>query len=235
MFDVLLAPVLLALASAPAPVAGPAPVTEKVAQGSEPTPAAPAAADAGTPAPEEPARFSRSTEALPPSLTSAALQDELARSAREARRERQRLNEERQKLEGERKALEAERTRLSQLAADVEKSRALLKDETARLEALIARVGNVTPQAAGGAAPATRPEPPPLNRAQVESLAKTVKAMKADQAAVLITKLDTALAVRVLQKMKPADAGAVLERLRPDLAAELVSSLATLPGTAGGR
>lgn len=66
--------------------------------------------------------------------------------------------------------------------------------------------------------------PPPTSP---EALAKTVKGMKADQSAALLQRLDRTLAVEVLRRMKPSDAGAVLEKMKGETAAELFSAMAS--------
>jgi hypothetical protein len=52
----------------------------------------------------------------------------------------------------------------------------------------------------------------------------------------LLQRSDVKLAAALLKRMKPAEAGAVMNRLKPDLAAELVAKMATMPSapTKGG-
>ena len=101
--------------------------------------------------------------------------------------------------------------------------------ETERLEALIAK------RPAPGAEPVAAPNQPPPNAqpapkaAELDALAKTMKSMKPEAAALLLQKSDTKLAAALLKRMKPAEAGAVMDRLKPDLAAELVATMATMP------
>ena len=64
---------------------------------------------------------------------------------------------------------------------------------------------------------------------ELDALAKTMKSMKPEAAALLIQKMDLKLAASLLKRMKPADAGAVMDRLKPDLAAELVATMALMP------
>ena len=67
---------------------------------------------------------------LPPSLTPANMCEELKKNARERREERGQIAAEKAQLEQKQKDLE-------KLAADIEKARAALRDETAKLQALI--------------------------------------------------------------------------------------------------
>jgi len=106
----------------------------------------------------------------------------------------------------EREALAKERGRLEKVAADIAIARAALKNETARLEAL--------------AGTATSSAVPP------ETLAKTLKVMKPEQAAAVLAKLDRPLAVNLLRHMKPAETGAVLDHMNTERAAELFRSMA---------
>ena len=59
-------------------------------------------------------------------------------------------------------------------------------------------------------------------KSQLDTLAKTVKAMKPEQAASLVARLDKNLGAALLGRMKPADASAVMDRLKPEQVAELV-------------
>lgn len=156
--------------------------------------------------------------APPPALSQSALAAELKKTAKEHKAARAKLDE-------ERKAIEAERAKLEALKKEIDDARAALRVETERLEGIIP---NGAPAAARPAAsPAVKAGP--AASGQVKSLAKTLKGMKPEHAAVVIAKLDRTLAAQLLREMKPADAGAVLEKLKPDVAADLVSLLATAP------
>ena len=100
------------------------------------------------------------------------------------------------------------------------------KGEGAKGGAAPARKGeDGAAQARASAKPAGRPgakaEPTPL-----EALAKTLKAMKPDQAALLLAKVDRPLAVELLRRMKAADAAAVLDKMETGTGAALVAQLA---------
>jgi len=135
-----------------------------------------------------------------PALTPRALSDELRRSARERAKEQARL--------------EAERERLARQAKEIAEARAALKEETARLEGLLGK-GAGGPGKAG-----TSGEAAPL-----DALARTVKGMKAEQAAALLTRLDRALAAAILERMRPADAAVVMDKLDPSVGAQLFALL----------
>jgi flagellar motility protein MotE (MotC chaperone) len=160
------------------------------------------------------------TTPIPPSLTQRALCDELRKTAKE------RASFQKQ-LEDEKKAVAAEKAHLEEIVADITKQRQALKEETARLEALLARASGEAPKTAG--APAAKPIKPDF-----EGLAKTVRSMKPDQAASLITRVDRDLGAKVLSRMKPQDAGAILEKLKPELAADLLADMASLPAPKKG-
>ncbi|HEY5281802.1 MAG TPA: hypothetical protein VIM14_03335 [Polyangia bacterium] len=120
-------------------------------------------------------------------------------------------------------------------ASDIDKAREALRQETARLEALLKAAGNC-----GGASsgmPLGDPMQPSssipaatLREAageQIDSVSKAMKGMKPEQAAALIARLDRGLAAEILRRMKSTDAGAVLGLLKPELAAELATEIAT--------
>ena len=217
---------------APAPAA---PAGEAPAPGTEKSAAAPEAAAPAEPAKarpvEAPARMAHEGEqaapSAPPSLMGSALLEEVQKGRRDR-------DQSAGKLEAERARLAAERTRLEALASDVARARDALKQETARLEALVkaapAACPTATPaQSAETAAPAR----PTLIKAQLDTLAKSMKAMKPEQAAGLVSRLDRSLVVPLLQRMRPGDAGAVLAQLKPELAADLMVAMATTPGSGG--
>lgn len=158
-------------------------------------------------------------EAPAPSVPAApALRDEL-RAAAKAR------SDERAQIDRERRELAAERARLEKLAKEIEAARAALRDETARLEAALARKPADAP-------PAPVPEAPPRSEVvaeRVDTLARALRGMRPEQAALVAARLDEPLAVRVLARMRPADGGAVLARMEPARAATLLDALARLP------
>jgi flagellar motility protein MotE (MotC chaperone) len=158
-----------------------------------------------------------------------------------------------------------ERERLEALSSDLARARSALREETARLEALMdkARQAGVIKPGAPGAAPGTsppagngngaangsesgsaampvgdpmapsayfRPTPPPPSFAQqVEVVSKAIKSMKPEQAAGLIGHLERGLAAEVLQRMRSADAGAILGFLKPEVGAALAAEIVSRP------
>jgi flagellar motility protein MotE (MotC chaperone) len=148
---------------------------------------------------------------LPPSLTQHALCEELQRSTLDRRSTYSKM--------------EADRARLERLAAEVAEARAALKQETARLEALVRKAG---PGRVGGPAAGAVPLlPVGSERAPVETLARTIRGMQPEQAAAVLARLDPHLAVAVLRRIRPADAGAIADKLKPDTAAALFALLAS--------
>jgi len=130
----------------------------------------------------------------------------------------------------------SERARLEQLAAEIAKARESLKQETARLEALIKQRGSCEEaSAASGESPtaAAAAAAKAAAREQIESVSKTMKGMKPEQAAAVVSQLDHRLASEVLRRMRPADAGLVMGYLKPELAAELATEIAMRKPTIG--
>jgi flagellar motility protein MotE (MotC chaperone) len=118
--------------------------------------------------------------------------------------------------------------------ADIERAREALRQETARLEAMLKSTANC-----GGAfgmpigeGLATAPVIPAAvlretPGEQIDSVSKALKGMKPEQAAPVVARLDRGLAAEIMLRMKPADAGAILGLLKPELAAELTTQIAT--------
>jgi len=146
---------------------------------------------------------------IPPALSASALRDELRASSH--------------KRQEELAALARERARLEKLAADIAGARTALREETARLDERVKKASTEKPAARGGAGTA------PTSRngdKEAAALAKTLKGMKPDQAAALVARLDRPLAIDLLRRMRPGDLAVVLEKLKPELAAELFSMMA---------
>lgn len=160
-------------------------------------------------------------QAAPATLSSSALGDELRRAAAARQGERKKLEEERQ-------ALTAEREKLEKLAAELTAAREELRTETQRLQEAGKSASAANGQGAGARAAGAN-----LGKAQLDNLASAVKSMKPDQAAGLISRLDRPLAVALLQKMKPTAVGKVMENMRPDVAADLLSGMAVAPPKPG--
>ena len=152
-----------------------------------------------------------------PTLTGTALKSELHQSLAKP---------------GEAAAPVSDRARLEQLTLEIAHAREALRQETARLEALIKQVGpcgevRSSPSESDPAAAAAAAAAKDAAREQLDSVSKALKGMKPEQAAALVSLLDHRLAAEVLRRMRPADAGAVMGYLKPELAAELATEIAT--------
>ena len=152
---------------------------------------------------------------LPPALATPALCDEIRLSAQDRKVNRAKMDE--------------ERARLDRLAAEISQARAALKKETAELESLMKKAG---PAAAHEAqlkkAAASAPAPEAANeRPPVEALARTVRGMRPEQAAAVLAHLDRSLSVDLLRHIRPAEAGPIVEKLKPETAAALFTMMAS--------
>jgi flagellar motility protein MotE (MotC chaperone) len=156
---------------------------------------------------------------VPPGLTLAALRSQISKAFSPV---------------AEPTASAAERNHPGSDVSDIEKAREALRQETARLEALLKSAGNC----AGGTGmslgepllPTTPITAATLREAgseQIDSVSKAMKGMKPEQAAALVARLDRGLAAEILRRMKATDAGAILGLLKPELAAELATEIAT--------
>ena len=129
----------------------------------------------------------------------------------------------------ERSGTRAEREKLEQLAGEINKAREGLRQDTAKLEALLAaRDAAVQAAPAPGAAAATADgEPGKKVPTSLDNLAKAIRGMKAEQAAPIISRVDRKLAADVLLRMPGGDAGKVLGVCKPEVAAELAAEIAS--------
>jgi flagellar motility protein MotE (MotC chaperone) len=155
----------------------------------------------------------------PPSVTPNALQNEMKQAQVKATEmtERQQIAEERAKLE--------------KMANDIAQARTALQSETARLEQLVKEADgrSIKPPATSpppvATKPATKPpDPPESYRADV--VVKALRGLKPEQAALVIKKLSRPLAARVLAHMRTGDSAAVISKLEPAEAAELLTDAA---------
>ena len=160
------------------------------------------------------AQAKRTPKSVLPTLTAAALKGELRQSLAKP---------------GEVTAPVSDRVRLEQLASEIERAREALRQETARLEALIKQVGACgnSPSEGDPAAAAAAAAARDAAREQLDSVSKTLKGMKPEQAAALVSLLEHHLAAEVLHRMRPADAGALMGYLKPEVAAALATEIAT--------
>jgi flagellar motility protein MotE (MotC chaperone) len=150
-----------------------------------------------------------------PPIKMAALRDEMSRPPRK---------------EEHTGASRGEREKLEHLAAEINKAREALRQDTARLEAMLA----ARDAAAQAAPPSTAPaaggeggETPKKVPTPLDNLAKAIRGMKPEQAAPIISRVDRKLAADVLLRMPGADAGKVLGVCKPDVAAELAAEIAS--------
>lgn len=128
----------------------------------------------------------------------------------------------------------SEHSRPTQAVSDIEKAREGLRQETARLEAMLKAAGNCggggSGMAMGEPLLPTSPIPAATLREaaseQIDTVSKAMKGMKPEQAAALLGRLDRGLAAEILRRMKSSDAGAILGLLKPDLAADLATEIA---------
>jgi hypothetical protein len=157
---------------------------------------------------------------VPPGLTLAALRNQLSKNSMPV---------------AETGAPAPEHGHSMQTVSDIEKARDSLRQETARLEALLKAAGNCGGGGGGMAMgepllPTTPIPASALREAaseQIDSVSKAIKGMKPEQAAAVVARLDRGLAAEILRRMKSTDAGAILGLLKPDLAAELATEIAT--------
>ena len=155
---------------------------------------------------------------VPPGLTLAALRNQLSKGPQPS---------------SDNAGASVEHGRTDQIA-DIDKAREALRQETARLEALLKAAGNCN--IGGGNMPVGEPLLPSTSlpasalrdatNEQIDSVSKAMKGMKPEQAAAVITRLDRALGAEILRRMKAVDAGAVLGLIKPELAAELATEIA---------
>lgn len=204
---------------APTPVAEPPKAeaphasTPAAPAGDHPAPAAAEPAAEGSDDPRRPHSIDEKRKPkppVPPSLTGRALAEELRRSAGGRA--------------GEKESLAAERARLEKLQKEITEARAALKAETEKLEALVKSAAGSS--WAKGARPGQKPGQKGGPVDPVEGLSRTVKAMKPDQAASLLGRIDRSLAAALLERMKPAEAAGVLDRMDGATSAALVALIA---------
>jgi flagellar motility protein MotE (MotC chaperone) len=124
----------------------------------------------------------------------------------------------------------SERERLEQLASEINKAREGLRQDTARLEALLAARDLAAPSgtvASAAAAAGEGSDAPKKTPTSLDNLAKAIRGMKPEQAAPIISRVDRKLAADVLLRMPGGDAGKVLGVCKPEVAAELAAEIAS--------
>jgi hypothetical protein len=185
---------------------------------------------------------SEKSEALPPSIGAGAFRGEVARGRAEGREG----PDGQHGRDGGKGPPRSERERLEELAAEIARAREALRQDTARLEAMLQkpRPGRGAGDGAGAAGeggdaklpigeplrPSAAPEPPrePF-KGQIDAVSRAMKGMKPEQAAAIVARLDRTLGAEILRRMPSADAGAVMGHLKPELAADLATEMATRP------
>ena len=160
---------------------------------------------------------------VPPALTLSSLQQEMGKGVRKS-------------VEGGgATSAGSERERLEQLATDIEKAREGLRQETARLEAMLKSSGNcgggngigmLMGDPLSGSSQVSAASLRDAPNEQIDSVSKAMKGMKPEQAAAVLARLDRGLAAEVLRRMRPADAGSIMGLIKPELAAELATEIA---------
>jgi flagellar motility protein MotE (MotC chaperone) len=156
----------------------------------------------------------RYSAVVPPGLTLAALRSQLAKSPTADSQPPS--------------ATEHSTAPPEQMLAEIAKARESLRQETARLETLIKANGNC--QQRENYSEGSSMGPVDLHEApgeQIDSVSKAMKGMKPEQAAALVSRLNRGLAAEILRRMKATDAGAILGMLKPELAADLATEIAT--------
>ena len=197
------------------PAASPSPPAQKAGDTAKPAASSsPALGKSARPA----APVKRSPQPVLPTLSTTALKSELHQSL---------------VVPKEAAGPVSDRARLEQLTFEIAHAREALRQETARLEALIKQSG---PADGGAGSPPSESSPAPeaaaapakdTAREQLDSVSKALKGMKPEQAAAVLSLLDRRLAAQVLRNMRPADAGAVMGFLKPEQAADLATEIAT--------
>jgi flagellar motility protein MotE (MotC chaperone) len=111
-------------------------------------------------------------------------------------------------------------TKVEKMLTEVTRAREALRDDTQRLEALMAQDNE--PSAEGGAGATGKP----AAKNPLDILAKALRGIKPDQSAPIVSRLDRHLGAVVLQRMPPVDAGKILGAMKPETAAELATLIA---------
>ena len=126
-------------------------------------------------------------------------------------------------------ATKAEREKLEQLAAEINKAREGLRQDTAKLEAMLAARDAAPSPVASAGTPSSgdNGEPPKKVPSPLDNLSKAIRGMKPEQAAPIISRVDRKLAADILLRMPGADAGKVMGVCKPEVAAELAAEIAS--------
>ena len=126
-------------------------------------------------------------------------------------------------------ATKAEREKLEQLAAEINKAREGLRQDTAKLEAMLAARDAAQAPVASAGTPSSgdNGEPPKKVPSPLDNLSKAIRGMKPEQAAPIISRVNRKLAADILLRMPGTDAGKVMGVCKPEVAAELAAEIAS--------
>jgi flagellar motility protein MotE (MotC chaperone) len=126
-------------------------------------------------------------------------------------------------------ATKAEREKLEQLAAEINKAREGLRQDTAKLEAMLAARDAAPSPVASAGTPSNGENGEPAKKVPVplDNLSKAIRGMKPEQAAPIISRVSRKLAADILLRMPGADAGKVMGVCKPEVAAELAAEIAS--------
>jgi flagellar motility protein MotE (MotC chaperone) len=126
-------------------------------------------------------------------------------------------------------ATKAEREKLEQLAAEINKAREALRQDTAKLEAMLAARDAAPSPVASAGTPSNGENGEPVKKVPVplDNLSKAIRGMKPEQAAPIISRVSRKLAADILLRMPGSDAGKVMGVCKPEVAAELAAEIAS--------
>ena len=126
-------------------------------------------------------------------------------------------------------ATKAEREKLEKLAAEINKAREGLREDTAKLEAMLAARDAAPSPVASAGTPSSGDSGEPAKKvpSPLDNLSKAIRGMKPEQAAPIISRVNRKLAADILLRMPGADAGKVMGVCKPDVAAELAAEIAS--------
>ena len=126
-------------------------------------------------------------------------------------------------------ATKAEREKLEQLAAEINKAREALRQDTAKLEAMLAARDAAPSPVASAGTPSNGENGEPAKKVPVplDNLSKAIRGMKPEQAAPIISRVSRKLAADILLRMPGSDAGKVMGVCKPEVAAELAAEIAS--------
>lgn len=126
-------------------------------------------------------------------------------------------------------ATKAEREKLEQLAVEINKAREGLRQDTAKLEAMLAARDAAPSPVASAGTPSSGDNGEPTKKvpSPLDNLSKAIRGMKPEQAAPIISRVGRKLAADILLRMPGADAGKVMGVCKPEVAAEIAAEIAS--------